>query len=211
MFKKLTRKELEKFLARYVFDGKVLDIGAGGSSYHKFFPNRITLDVDETRKPDIVGDAQKLPFEDNSFEMILCTEVLEHIPDPVMAIKEMKRVLKPEGKLVLSTRFVFPIHDAPGDYWRFTKYGLLKLFADWEVLEIMAEAPSFKTLAILVQRMMFQINFKCNKLIKIILFFVTLVISRLDFLIKNEYGDIKKTKAENDILSSGYYLAAKKK
>lgn len=211
MIKKLTRRELEKFLEKYAFEGRVLDIGAGGSNYHKFFPNRVTLDVDEARKPDIVGDAQKLPFEDGSFEMILCTEVLEHIPEPVLAISEMNRVLKSGGLLILSTRFVFPIHDAPGDYWRFTKYGLLKLFKDWEILELVAEARSFKTLAILIQRMMFQINFKANKLVKIVFLLFISIISRLDFLIKNEYGDIRKSKKEEDILSSGYYLAAKKK
>ena len=76
MIKKLTRKNLEVFLKRYSTDKRVLDVGSGGSDYGQFFPNRLTIDVDPSRQPDVVADAHSLPFEDNEFEVILCTEVL---------------------------------------------------------------------------------------------------------------------------------------
>ena len=79
--------------------------------------------MDPARNPEIVGDAQEMPFADATYSTILCTEVLEHIPDPQKAVDEMYRVLKPGGTLILTTRFLFPVHDAPGDYWRFTPYG----------------------------------------------------------------------------------------
>src|SRR3989344_3908004 len=113
MFQKITLRELEKFLKKYATNARVLDVGSGGSAYDKFFPNRVTVDIDPARNPDIVADAHHLPFKDGEFETILCTEVLEHIENPFEVEKEFWRVLKPGGQLILSTRFIFPIHDAP--------------------------------------------------------------------------------------------------
>jgi len=208
--KKITRKKLVSFLVRYASDKKILDIGAGASVYDKFFPNRITFDIDKKRKPDIIGDAHHLPFVDNSFPMIICTEVLEHLINPSLAIDEMNRVLQPGGLLILTTRFIFPLHDAPGDYWRFTEYGLRQLFASWEVVELIPESQSFTSLAILLQRMIFQINFKFNYLVKLCLLLLVNLFSNLNFLIKDEYGDILKSSPENNIFSTGYYLVVKK-
>ena len=170
MFKKITRKNLELFLAKYATDKRVLDIGAGGSSYDKYFPNRVTIDIDPLRNPDIVADAHSLPFKDGEFEYVLCTEVLEHLKNPVVAIKEMKRVLTEGGMVILTTRFVYPIHDSPNDYWRFTKYGLLELFNDWEIVELRAETKAFSTIGVLLQRIAFQTRLRFNKLVKLKLF-----------------------------------------
>ena len=65
---------------------------------------------------------------DNKFDAVLMFEVLEHVEDPFLAANEILRVLKVRGVLLLSTPFVFGIHDAPYDYWRFTKYGLANIF-----------------------------------------------------------------------------------
>src|SRR3989344_2408900 len=119
MLRKITRRNLDIFLEKHRFEGRILDVGAGGSAYGKFFPNRVTVDIDFARKPDVVGDAHALPFKEEEFEMVLCTEVLEHLKNPSLALQEMKRVLKKDGLLVLTTRFVYPLHDTPGDYWRF--------------------------------------------------------------------------------------------
>lgn len=125
---KLTRPRIRAFLEKYKTTELVLDVGSGGADQHVLFPNRTTIDVDPARNPEIVGDAQEMPFADATYNTILCTEVLEHIPDPQKAVDEMYRVLKPGGTLILTTRFLFPVHDAPGDYWRFTPYGLQALF-----------------------------------------------------------------------------------
>ncbi|HEX9608932.1 MAG TPA: methyltransferase domain-containing protein [Candidatus Paceibacterota bacterium] len=211
MFKKITRKNLELFLARHATEKRVLDIGAGGSSYHRFFPNRVAIDVDPARKPDVVADAHELPFEDNEFEIVLCTEVLEHLKEPRVAIGEMNRVLKRGGTLILTTRFVYPIHDAPNDFWRFTKYGLRELFKEWDIIELKAETRMFSTIGVLLQRMAFQSKLKFNKLVKLKLFFLAHIFDHLNFFIREEYGDIKKSMPETDIMPSGYYLIAKKR
>lgn len=211
MFQKITRKNLEPFLEKYATDKRVLDVGSGGSSYGRFFPNRLTVDIDPLRKPDIVADAANLPFKDGEFEAILCTEMLEHVPNPFKVESELRRVLRPGGMLILSTRFVYPLHDTPHDYWRYTKYGLSKLFESWEIIELKSETETFSAIGALLQRVSFQSRLRFNKVLKFIILFMAWSLDRLNWLIIEEYGDIKKSRKESQIMATGYYLAARKK
>lgn len=206
--RKITRKYLEKFLERHKSTERTLDIGAGGSSYDRFFPNRVSIDVDPKRNPDIVADAHELPFKDGEFQIILCTEVLEHLRNPRVAIAEMYRVLKPKGLLILTTRFVYPLHDTPNDYWRFTVYGLRELFSNWDITELIPETTDSETIAVLIQRIGFQTRMRFNKLSKLLTFTLANIMPIGDKLIKVRYGDIKKSKEEEHIMASGYYLVA---
>lgn len=211
MFQKITRRNLDKFLERYATDQRILDIGSGGSRYGKFFPNRLTVDIDPARKPEIVADAHHLPFKDGEFNMILCTEVLEHVKNPQQVINELSRVLSSEGTCILTTRFMYPIHDAPHDYWRFTKYGLGQLFSSWTDVVIEPETKSFSAMAALLQRMCYQLEFRFNRPVKMILFAIVFIFDKLNGLIINEYGDIQKIQKNENIFSTGYYVVAKKK
>lgn len=211
MFKKITRKNLEKFLEKYATSKKVLDIGSGGSSYHRFFPNRLSVDIDPDRKPDIVADAHHLPFKDGEFEFILSTEMLEHVKDPFQVERELRRVMSSGGTLFLSTRFVFPLHDTPHDYWRFTKYGLRELFKEWKIIEIQGETRNFSTIGALLQRISFQSKLRLNKISKFFLFSIAWLLSKLDWLTTEEFGDIKRVVSEKDLMPTGYYIVCKKK
>jgi SAM-dependent methyltransferase len=211
MFKKITRNNLEKFLQRYATSKKVLDLGSGGSSYARYFPNRLTVDIDHLRKPDIVADAHKLPFKDGEFDMILSTEMLEHVRDPFQVERELRRVMSRGGLLILSTRFVFPLHDIPHDYWRFTKYGLKELFKEWEIVELQGETKNFSAIGALLQRLCFQSTFRVNKPIKLVLMSIASLLSKLDWLTLREFGDIKKSVKEENIMPTGYYLVCKKR
>lgn len=106
--------------------GKLLDIGCGNKPYKKFLEctEYVGLDTDEKVSPDIVGDVTNLPFEDETFDSILCTEVLEHIPDITKALQEMYRVLRKDGNIYLTVPMYWCLHYEPNDYYRFTKYGL---------------------------------------------------------------------------------------
>ena len=211
MFQKITRKHLESFLKQHRTESKVLDIGSGGSGYDRYFPNRLTADIDPERKPEVVADIQDMPFHNGEFEVILCTEVLEHVKNPFLAVQELERVLAPGGALILTTRFLFPIHDAPHDYFRYTKYGLRLLFSNWEIVELREETAGFATLAVLLQRFAFQMNLRFNRVTKVIVFALASVVSHLNVLVRDEFADIKKSAPENNIFASGYYLVAKKK
>lgn len=208
--KKITRERLEQFLTRHASSERTLDIGSGGSSYGRFFPNRISVDADAKRKPDIIADAHRLPFRDAEFPVILCTEVLEHLIDPRTAIAEMKRVLAPGGKVILTTRFAYPIHDAPGDYWRFTKYILRDLFREWENVAIEEETKNFSAIAVLLQRLSYQSELRGGKATKVALLLLAQIFSRLDWLMIRGYGDINRENREDIFLSSGYYLSARR-
>lgn len=209
--KKITRKNLNKFLEKHATKDRVLDLGSGASSYGEFFPNRVTVDIDPERKPSILADAEKLPFKDNEFNFVLCTEMLEHVKDPNKVEKEIRRVTASGGTLILSTRFVFPLHDIPGDYWRFSKYGLLELFKEWDITEIIPETRNFSSIAALIQRMSFQSTFHFNKITKFILLILSWIFNHLNFLTVKEYGDIGRKEVESHIMPTGYYLVAKKR
>jgi len=211
--KKITRPRLDAFLSKHSTNKLTLDLGCGGSPYMKYFKNRVGFDIAERKNVDIVGDVHNLPFENEKFDIILCTEVLEHSHSPHIAIKEMKRVLKPGGSLILTTRFIFPIHDAPYDFYRYTKYGLWHLFRDWEILELEEETNTIETLAVLLQGIAFQTELHGGKITKFFLFSLAKIILKLSFLTKEEFGDrrLKNTVIEKSILTSGYYLVCKKK
>ena len=210
MFEKITRKYLNPMIARNATEAKVLDIGAGNHSYSSYFPNRVSVDIDPKRKPDIVGDIHDLPFEDESFDFVLCTEVLEHVEDPQKAITELYRVLRPGGRCVLTTRLVFPLHDTPNDHWRFTKYRLQKLFSKWTVLELEPETETFSAIGALLQRICFQTKLRFNKPMKLLLFILAWIFDHMNWLIVKEYGDIKHEEENDHILTTGYYVLAEK-
>ncbi|MBF0537370.1 MAG: class I SAM-dependent methyltransferase [Nitrospirae bacterium] len=119
---------------------RVLNIGAGGllESYLRAYSNFTvtSVDIDPARKPDVVMDACELQYDDRTFDLVCIMEVLEHIQSPVKAVDEIYRVLKPGGKLILTTPFAFGIHDEPHDYYRYTKYGLLYILRHFDRVSV---------------------------------------------------------------------------
>ncbi len=209
--RKITRIRLDEFLKRHAAAARTLDIGSGGSGYDRYFLNRVTVDIDPARKPDIVADAEHLPFKDGEFSRILCTEVLEHVRNPRAAIAEMYRVLAPGGTLILTTRFVYPLHDTPHDYWRFTRYGMEELFRDWEIEELVPETVDAETIGVLVQRMGLQTRMRFNKLTKLLTFGLASIAPIGNRFIRTRFGEIQKRTPEEHLLASGYYLVAHKR
>lgn len=108
--------------------GRVLDAGAGRGAYRdlllKFAENYVGMDVGRSNATDVVGNAQKLPFANGSFDTVFCSQVLEHVPEPWLALAEFQRVLKPGGRLILTVPHISWLHNEPHDYYRYTKHGL---------------------------------------------------------------------------------------
>lgn len=207
----MTREQLDVFIESQASDLYTLDIGCADSPYSSFFPNRVGFDILPGRGVDVVGDAHALPFESHTFEQVLCTEVLEHMHTPSQAIAEMHRVLKPGGKIILTTRFIFPLHDTPGDYFRFTKYGLAHLFRDWKDVEIREEVATTQTLGVLFQRLAFQTDVHGGKFTKAFFLLLARIVPALRIFIKKEYGMRSKVgvREEGTIMTSGYYVVAR--
>ena len=102
----------------------------------------IGVDIRPGPKVDLTCDAGALvaAFGAESFGVVVSTEMLEHAEDWRGAVSNMKRVLAPGGLLLLTTRSPgFPLHDYPGDHWRFTKQDALEIFADMEELEVVED------------------------------------------------------------------------
>lgn len=112
--------------------GVTLDLGCGQRPYEKTFfagaAKYIGADyLSDRSKPDVICSALQVPFADNSFDTVVSTEVLEHVPEPLRALREIQRVLKPGGYLVLSAPMYWPRHEVPYDFFRYPYDGLLYL------------------------------------------------------------------------------------
>ncbi len=113
--------------------GRVLDVGCADRWISSRLPagtQYVSLDYPMTggalykARPDVFGDAGRLPFADASMDTVLLLEVLEHLRHPAQALSEIARVLRPGGILLLTLPFLYPVHDAPHDYQRYTVHGL---------------------------------------------------------------------------------------
>jgi SAM-dependent methyltransferase len=109
-------------------DSRVLDYGCAELPYRDFFPREtdyVAADLPGNRKATLCLNADgTIPEPDNSFDAVLSTQVLEHVTDPRLYLSEAFRVLRPGGRLVLSTHGTFVYHPDPDDYWRWTGVGL---------------------------------------------------------------------------------------
>src|SRR5580765_74783 len=208
--RKLTRVTLDRFIAAHGSVGRTLDIGAQNGPYAAHFPRRIALDIKRGIGVQVIGDAQALGIRDASFDVVLCTEVLEHLPEPQRAIDEIFRVLAPGGQLLLTTRFLFPIHDAPHDYFRFTKYGLRHLLRRFEIVELQEETDAVGTIAVLLQRLGMQAQTLHRTPLRGVWLLAAQTVRPFSFLITQEYGDSRRLRREHGIMTSGYHVACRK-
>lgn len=131
----------------------VIDVGCGERPYTDYFEGAhyVGLNYDMSNaSPDIVGDAQQLPFKKNCADIVFSTQVIEHVPHPERLIREAFRVLKPRGVLLLTGPFYWPLHEEPHDYYRFTRYGFERLLtsAGFEVMNIQGDAGAVTQCAV---------------------------------------------------------------
>lgn len=127
------RRYLTEFLAQRSRDELVLNIGSGG---WELGPEVIDFDVLPFGGVDLCGDIHRMPFGDGQVDAIICTGVLEHIADPIAAVAEFQRILRPGGTIFCTVPFMQAYHEDPEDYRRYTPTGLGQLFAAFSSMEI---------------------------------------------------------------------------
>ena len=139
--------------------GATLDVGCGRKPYEKTFfagaEKYVGMDyLTDRSTPDVVGSATEIPLGDASFDTVVCTEVLEHVPDPLKAFREMYRVLKPGGYLILSTPMYWPRHEVPYDFFRYPYDGLLHLVktSGFELVELYNRGRSYAFIGQVIQQ-----------------------------------------------------------
>ncbi len=140
--------------------GKILDVGCADrwvESQCSAGAEYIGLDLPVTGRglygayPDIFADAAQLPLIEESIDVVVCLEVLEHVRSPTAALAEFARVLKPGGRMLFSMPFLYPIHDAPHDFQRLTQYGLRRDLdlAGFDIVSIRKTGHAIRAAALL--------------------------------------------------------------
>ncbi len=215
--KKISRKNLDKFIDYYIsrisneLDGinslKVLNVGAGGTieTYLKTKFNFVkSIDVDVNREPDQVIDVCDIDqLKDLTFtpQLICMFEVLEHTKNPINAIQNLHEIIDENSYVMLSTPFIFHIHDEPYDFFRFTKYGLEILFQNFKEVVVKPRNGWFETILVLFVRLRMERNIlskMIGNLFILIYFLLTPITYLLQSIIKSEK------------ITTGYFVYAKK-
>jgi SAM-dependent methyltransferase len=135
---------------------RVLDVGCGDDPYAPLLGDAsevVGFDVPGNPHADLHGSIESIAVADASFDVVLCLQVLEHVPDPAAAVRELRRVVRPGGRVLASTHGVYPFHPNPDDYWRWTHQGLERLFRDngeWSSLSVRPGAGTTATAAMLL-------------------------------------------------------------
>lgn len=140
--------------------GRLLDVGAADRWLEERLSSAtsyVALDYPATGKalygarPDVFANAAALPFPDQCFDVIVCLEVLEHVSEPEVVLAEVSRVLKHGGRVWISMPFLYPLHDAPFDFQRYTEFGLRRSanLAGLEVVRICRDMHALRVAGLL--------------------------------------------------------------
>lgn len=131
--------------------GDILEIGRNvykGLVSSESISSYSCLDISPFPDVDIIADIQNMPHvESEKFDTIICTQVLEHVPNPFDAIDEIYRVLRPGGVLLITVPFLNNYHMEPNDYWRFTEYGLKNLLKKFTSVAVSSHGSTFHHVA----------------------------------------------------------------
>ncbi len=184
---------LKKFVQRVADlvepDKKLLDVGAGELQYKKYFTHTNYISQDskvgdsnwDYSKLDIVSEIYNIPVADQSFDYILCTQVLEHLKYPNQAFKELSRILKQNGRLFVTCPLAWKEHQKPHDFFRYTQYSLKMLAQEnnFKIIEMNKVGGKFITLSRLLidVNLLFKIKNKYLRLALVVLLYP------LDFLV----------------------------
>ncbi len=131
------------FLRKYPSNGIILNLGSGPRVIRT---DVINVDVYPYAGVSIVADVTSVPRENASIARIISDNVLEHVHDPIAAVKEMHRLLERGGIAYIAVPFLYPYHSSPSDFQRWTDIGLRELFKDFEIIELGTRAGPFSAL-----------------------------------------------------------------
>ena len=140
----LARREIYRSISQFAdeVDGRMIDVGCGSGPYKFLFRHNgyVGLEYDTPiarakKQADAYYTGTQIPFDNGSFEIVLCTQVLEHVFEPDKFLTELNRIAKQGAKLMLTVPFVWDEHEQPYDFARYSSFGLKALLArnGWHV------------------------------------------------------------------------------
>jgi len=197
--------------------GRLLDFGCGTKPYKHLFNNveeYVGLDFASDRvkgektETDIVYDGKTIPVDNNTFDSVLSTEVFEHLFDLNGVLKELNRVLKPEGLMLFTCPFSFGEHESPYDFARYTSFALKNILQS-NGFEIVEFKKTGSHISVIIQYIALYINYIISKnlITKYLLF--PIIISPL-FLISNLLHYVLPVKILRDDLYMNNVVLCKK-
>ncbi len=195
------RNQIEKYLYKFLpqLDGRVLEVGSKNRRYDSLFKNApIAIDITPNETKGVIfGDINNLSFDSESFDAVVCLEVLEYVKTPEKAISEMSRVIKKEGTLILSVPFMYRVHD---DMLRYTKkYLNQSLSEDFSSVECFSIGNAYTIILDIIKDKINKIHFTPLRYVCLLPYIL--------FALLIETGGPSK----NGNFVSGYFVVAKKK
>jgi len=208
------RRNLYKYykLHSSKLSGNLLDIGCGSKPYKELFNHCKTyvgLEIETNKnlnEMDFTYDGKTFPFEEGRFDSAICSEVLEHVFEPEIFLKEVNRVLKKDGKVILTLPFFWDEHEQPYDFARYTSFGL-KYILEKHNFEILEHNKIGNNLSIISQ----MINCYLYKKLYIKKNFFLKFISSLMFVLFNILGIFFSFLPKNNDMYLDNLVIAKKK
>ncbi|MDD2654848.1 MAG: methyltransferase domain-containing protein [Candidatus Omnitrophica bacterium] len=197
-------REIMVYAQKYI-KGRALDLGAGSGKYRNIIKQNakeyVAFDMAPGKNIDIVGDALNLPFNENTFDTVVSTQVLEHVEKPWVMAKEIGRVLKQGGICIITAPFLEPYHQDPGDFFRYSTQGIQSLFRNenFEVIECATCGSLFSVISEFFRFLWFNPFKKAKKGT----YFATRLMSNL--------ANFLDRFANNKIIYSDVYIIARKK
>ena len=148
--------------------GQVLDVGCGSKPYRALFEceSYVGMDMhnpghDHAKEDiDVFYDGNAFPFPAEAFDSVVCFQVLEHVFDPDMLLREIVRVLRPDGVLLLTVPFVWDEHEQPNDFARYSSFGILHLLQrhGFTVVQASKSCADVRALAQMVNAYLFKVT-----------------------------------------------------
>ena len=173
----ISRKGLLKYikpLGKHI-SGKTLDVGCGIKPYKKYFNSNEYIGIDlkttlhnSENSIDVYYDGKVIPFNDEQFDSVVTSQVLEHVFHPDLFLSETNRVLKTNGYLLITVPFVWDEHEQPFDFGRYSSFGIVYLLEKngFEIKEHFKTANNFAALAQLVNLYFYKLVHNKNPLFK---------------------------------------------
>jgi SAM-dependent methyltransferase len=173
----ISRKGLLKYikpLGKYI-GGKTLDVGCGIKPYKKYFNSNEYIGIDlkttlhnSENSIDVYYDGKVIPFNNEQFDSVVTSQVLEHVFHPDLFLGETNRVLKTNGYLLITVPFVWDEHEQPFDFGRYSSFGIVYLLEKngFEIKEHFKTANNFAALAQLVNLYVYKLVHNKNPLFK---------------------------------------------
>ena len=191
--------------------GNLIDIGCGSSPYKSLLVKNVAkyegIDLipyneDVTYTGNILKNN---PFDKNQFDCGISFEVLEHIPNSDEFLKQIYKIIKPDGYFIISVPHLSRLHEEPLDFYRFTKYGLIEIFTrnGFDIVEIKPKGSLFSFLGHQIS-ILFVSTFWQIPLLKYVILFLNFLLITLPCFWVDRIFD------KNGIFAQGYILVAKK-